>query len=123
MLPRSISALALLGLACVLSAAGGCTTPRELLPPTTEAPRGPVFVLTRQGQVRFGENHWELRDPTQAARLSVLLTGLSQGTESVTLVFRGEQGTTFAEVKLLMDFLDLAGIEDYRVDLGKMGSR
>lgn len=111
-------ALALLTLACMLPATSGCNTPGELLPPAPEAPAGTVFVLTREGQVRFGESRWDLLNPSQAARLTVLLTRLAQGAENQTLIFQGESGTTFAEVKLLMDFLALAEIDDYRVDLG-----
>ncbi len=51
--------------------------------------------------------------------VTVLLTRLAEDAEDPTLVFRGESGTTFAQVTRLMDFLALARIEDYRVDLGK----
>ena len=128
MLPRSIPALPLLALpllalAYLLPASSGCVTPEESLPPAAQNPAGPVFLLTRDGQVRFGENRWDLEHPTQAAKLTVLLKRLSKGTENATLVFRGESGTTFAEVKQLMNFLALADIDDYRVDLGKTQRR
>lgn len=116
-------ALALLTLACCLPAASGCATPKQTLPPAPEAPAGTVFVLTREGQVRFGESRWDLENATQAARLTVLLTRLAQGAEEPTLIFRGESGTTFAAVKLLMDFLARAEIDDYRVDLGNKARR
>lgn len=123
MLPRPIPALALLILAFVLPASSGCTTPEQTLPPAPEAPGGPVFVLTRDGQVRFGERSWSLSNATQAAQLTVLLKRLAKDTEDPTLVFRGESGTSFAHVTRLMEFLDLAQIEDYRVDLGKTERR
>ncbi len=116
-------ALALLTLACSLPVSNGCVTPKETLPPAPEAPAGTVFVLTREGQVRFGESRWDLDNPNQAARLTVLLTRLAQGAEEPTLIFLGESGTTFAEVKLLMDFLAMAEIDDYRVDLGNKAQR
>lgn len=122
-LPRSIAALALLALAFVVPASSGCTTPEEALPPAPEAPGGLVFVLTRDGQVRFGERSWSLKNSTQAAQLTVMLTRLAKGAEDPTLVFKGESGVTFAQVTQLMEFLELAKLEDYRVDLGQTRRR
>ena len=121
--PRSIPAPALLALAALVPASTGCVTPEVAQPPPVAPPSGPVLVLTREGNVRFGEGRWDLQIPTQAARLTVLLTRLTEGAEDPTLVFRGESGTSFAQVKLLMDFLALAEIEDYRVDMGTARAR
>lgn len=101
-------AAALLAAACVSSE------------PPSPAPRpleGPLFVLTRGGEVRGNDVSFEMSDPRQRAALAQALARVAAASKNSPLTFRSQRGTPFATVEDLMALLEEAGVEDYRLEL------
>lgn len=108
------SLIALPCAACTGSPASEDPAPARHLEPA-------LATLGTDGVVSLAGRVFDLSHSAQAARLGLELRALvaDLGQENSTLVLAARAGTPFTQVERLMAVLDAAGIEDYRLDLGR----
>ena len=107
--------------ACALALAGGlsqgCVTPEASVPADADAAAEPELVVERDGTLRFAGVGWDTADPNQQADLTRLLERWYADQRAGTLRIVSQTGTPWSEVERLLEVLQEAGVEDYRIDL------
>jgi len=108
--------------ALLVAFAPACTSPEP--PANRPAPHGgpaPHAVLEADGTVTLAAERFALDEPAAAARLGAALKSLAADlpTDAATLRIAVRAGTPFGRIERLMTVLEGAGIEDYRLDLGR----
>ena len=107
--------------ACALALAAGlsqgCVAPEASVSADADAAAKAELVVERDGTLRFVGVGWDTADPNQHADLMRLLQRWYADREAGTLRIASQDGTPWSDVQRLLDVLQEAGVEDYRIDL------